>query len=245
MSNRQVDTVERAGPVCGDSRERGTRGGVRSAARRLLDMTPDFWNDRWATRNIGFHEGAPNEMLVAHADRLGLGPGDRVFVPLTGKTRDVSWWLSQGHRVVGAELNEGAVRELFAELDRDPEVTDSGPLQRFEAGGLVVFVGDVFDVTAERLGDVAAVYDRAALVALPPDLRDRYAAHVTSITDAAPQLVLCFEYEPSQADGPPFSIDEDEIERCYGDAYAFELLDVRDRALRGVPARETAWLLRS
>ncbi len=208
-------------------------------------MTHDFWHDRWATGRTGFHEGAPNDLLVAHAGRLGLDAGDRVFVPLTGKTRDVGWWLERGHPVVGAELNEGAVRELFAELGREPDITDDGPLRRFEAGDLVVFVGDVFDVTPERLGDVAAVYDRAALVALPPEMRARYAAHVASVTDAAPQLVLCFEYDPAQADGPPFAVDEVEIERCYGDAYAFERLDVRERDLRDVPARETAWLLRS
>lgn len=210
-------------------------------------MTHDFWHDRWATGQTGFHEGSPNEMLTAHASRLGLDAGDRVFVPLTGKTRDVSWWLGQEHPVVGVELNEGAVRELFADLGREPTITDDGPLRRFEADELVVFVGDVFDVTAERLGRIAAVYDRAALVALPPEMRARYAAHVASITDAAPQLVLCFEYDQAQAEGPPFAIDEDEIERCYGGTYAFELLDVRERpgGLRGVPARETAWLLRA
>ena len=210
-------------------------------------MTHDFWHDRWATGRTGFHEGTPNALLVEHAGALGLDSGDRVFVPLCGKTRDVGWWIEQGHPVVGAELNEGAVRELFSELGLDPEVTDDGPLRRFEAGDLVVFVGDVFDVTAERLGDVGAVYDRAALVALPPDMRARYAAHLADVTGAADQLVLCFEYGPEQAEGPPFAIDADEIERCYGDVYGFELLAARAMpdGLRGVPAEETAWLLRS
>ena len=208
-------------------------------------MTHDYWHDRWAAGATGFHEGAPNRLLVEHAGALGLGAGDRVFVPLCGKTRDVGWWRDRGLRVVGAELNEGAVRELFADLGLEPEVTHDGPLRVYATSDLVVFVGDVFDVTAERLGPVDGVYDRAALVALPPDLRARYAAHLAAVTDAAPQLVLCFEYDPAQVDGPPFSVDEAEIERCYGDAYAFELAAVRAASLWGLEARETAWRLQS
>lgn len=209
-------------------------------------MTHAFWHDRWATGRIGFHEGAPNELLVGHAAALGLDPGDCVFVPLTGKTRDVGWWLARGHPVVGVELNEGAVRELFDDLRLAPEITAEGPLRRVAAGDLVVFVGDVFDVTAEALGPVAAVYDRAALVALPFEMRARYAAHITSITRAAPHLVLCFEIDEAEPLGPPFSVNVAEIARCYP-GHTADALAVRERevGIRGAPTRETAWHLRA
>lgn len=209
-------------------------------------MHAAFWHERWATRRTGFHASAPNPLLVAHADALALAPGDRVFLPLCGKTLDAGWLLGRGVRVAGAELSETAVRELFAELGAEPDVTDHGPLRAFRAPGLDVFVGDVFDLTPEALGPVDAVYDRAALVALPPPMRRDYAPHLARLADGADQLVVCFEYDQALRDGPPFSVPEAELRRLYGDAYGLRLLadvEVPGGLWGEVPARETAWLL--
>ncbi len=208
-------------------------------------MDASFWHQKWEARETGFHEGAPSARLVEHADRLGLSAGDRVFVPLCGKSRDVGWLLGEGYRVVGAELHEAAVAELFADLGVEPTITARGALREYRAGDLTVFVGDVFDVTAEALGTVDAVYDRAAVVALPDAMRVRYARHVVALTDAADQLVVSFEYDPKAFDGPPFSVDGAALRRLYGDAYDLHLLATHDvpGGRRGTPAHETTWLL--
>lgn len=207
-------------------------------------MDAAFWHGKWADREIGFHNSAPHPMLVAYLDALGLAPGDRVLLPLCGKTLDIGWLLGRGLRVVGAELSETAVRELFDELGVAPEVSDHGPLRLFQADGLDVWVGDLFDLAADAVGTVDAVYDRAALVALPPETRPRYAAHTTRLADGAPQLVVTFAYDQGQMDGPPFSVPADEVERLYGDAYAIRSLTSETLDLKGtVPAHETAWLL--
>lgn len=209
-------------------------------------MDPSFWHERWSENRIGFHEGAPNALLTAHAHRLALGKGSRVFLPLCGKTRDIGWWLSQGCRVAGAELSEKAVGELFDDLGLEPRVTQVGALHRYSFEDIDIFVGDIFDLTVEQLGPVDAVYDRAALVALPEDIRPRYARHLTRLTGAAPQLLITFDYDQSVMDGPPFSISDEMLTAYYSDTYTRTLLERADVAggLKGqAKADEMAWLL--
>ncbi|MCS0504404.1 thiopurine S-methyltransferase [Ancylobacter mangrovi] len=209
-------------------------------------MDEEFWHRKWRSDEIGFHQGETNALLLRHFSALGLAPGARVFVPLCGKSRDVHWLLGQGYAVVGAELSRLAVEQLFAELGLDPEVTDQGPLERFEAGRLTVFVGDFLDLDRETLGEVAGVYDRAALVALPEPMRGRYAAHLAAVTRHAPQLLITFEYDPSLAIGPPFSVTEHEVRRHYGAAYhvaCAEMHEMKGGLKGGHPAREAAYLL--
>ena len=209
-------------------------------------MKADFWHDRWAAQKIGFHQRNGNALLVAHFAAIGLAPGNRVFVPLCGKTRDIAWLMAQGCRVVGAELSETAVQQLFAEIDIVPEVTAVGALTRYAVEGLDVFIGDIFALTSEDLGHVDAVYDRAALVALPDTMRGRYVDHVVAITGAAHQLVVTFTYDQALMNGPPFSISEATMMAQYDAIYdlqALQTLDVSGGLNGSVPATETAWLL--
>lgn len=209
-------------------------------------MEPTFWHEKWANREIAFHQSATHELLVRHWPALRLAPQSRVFVPLCGKTLDIGWLLAQGHRVAGAELSPVAVAELFDELGVAPTVAAAGALARHSAAGLDVFVGDVFDLAREALGPVDAVYDRAALVAMPAAMRGRYATHLTAITATAPQLLISFEYEQRLLAGPPFAVEAPEVRRLYGAAFETKLLDRVDvpGGLKGkVAATENVWLL--
>lgn len=217
------------------------------SSERHPTVDRDFWLTRWQNNQIGFHEGVPNTLLVAHFAALGVPEGGRVFVPLCGKSSDMGWLRAQGFTVVGVELSRLAVEQFFGELGLAPVITSAGRLERFAAAGVTVFVGDVFDLDAATLGPVDAVYDRAALVALPEPLRGRYAARVVAVSGAAPQLLLTFEYDQSCQKGPPFSVGEEEVRALYGAAYRLECAEARDvpGGLRGVcPARESAWVMR-
>ncbi|WP_297769351.1 thiopurine S-methyltransferase [uncultured Roseovarius sp.] len=210
-------------------------------------MDAEFWHDRWQEGRLGFHEGKVNRMLEAHIGALGLVQGQRIFLPLCGKAIDIPWLLSQGYQVAGAELSEIAVHDLFSEMGVTPEVTDTGRHRRYAAEGVDIFVGDIFELSRDVVGSVDAVYDRAALVALPDDRRARYAAHLAQITDSAPQLLVTFEYDQSAMEGPPFSITEEEVMRCHGARFAIRVLADEDvpGGLKGVvAAREKAMLLR-
>ncbi len=210
-------------------------------------MEAAYWHDKWTRNDIAFHQSDYNALMVKHFPGLGLADGAHVFVPLCGKTRDIGWLLSQGYRVTGAELSAAAVEALFADLGITPQITQDGALIRYATAALVVFVGDVFALSARALGPVQAVYDRAALVALPNDIRARYAAHIIAATDRAPQLVLTFTYDQAQMAGPPFSITADMIADLFDRDYALKLCEVAplpDPGLKGrVPATENAWRL--
>jgi len=210
-------------------------------------MDAQFWHHRWQEGRLGFHEGKVNRMLEAHVDTLKLAPGQRLFLPLCGKAIDIPWLLSRGYRVAGAELSEIAVHDLFAGMGVVPDVAGNGAHRHFAAEGVDIFAGDIFKLDAEALGSVDAVYDRAALVALPKDMRARYAAHLAKITRRAPQLLVTFEYDQSAMEGPPFSITKDEVARCHGARFATDVLADAEvpGGLKGVvSAREKAILLR-
>jgi thiopurine S-methyltransferase len=210
-------------------------------------METEFWHRKWQRNEIGFHNAAAHPLLVAHFGALSLQKGSRVFLPLCGKTRDIHWLLANGYRVAGAELSAIAVDQLFAELGAVPEVAEIGGMRRYSADGIDIFAGDIFALNGDMLGPVDAVYDRAALVALPADMRGRYAAHLGEITGRAPQLLISFDYDQSLLDGPPFSVPGDEIAGLYRDAY--ELVHLGSAEVEGglkgkCPAQETVWHLR-
>lgn len=206
-------------------------------------MEHNFWLDRWQTNQIGFHLPDANPLLVKHLSALQLAKGARVFIPLCGKTLDITWLLSQGYRVVGAELVEMAIVQLFNELGVPPNITTVGELKRYSAHNIDIFVGDIFDLTADLLGAVDATYDRAALVALPGEMRVRYMAHLKAITHRAPELLITFEYDQSLVPGPPFSVDAAEVKTHYGDATLLECNDLPNGLKGQYPAKEATWLV--
>lgn len=208
-------------------------------------MEPEHWHRVWSDNQLGFHQPAGNPMLQRWFPELALATGSRVLVPLCGKTPDLAWLAAQGFEVVGAELSEVAVRDFFAERDVDPTISNMRGITKYAVDGVEILVGDLFEVDAEMVGPVDAVYDRAALVALPADMRTAYAKHLLAISGHAPQLLVTFEYDQEMMAGPPFSVGVDEVARLYARAYRRKRLGeepVPD-GLRGVPAQECAWLL--
>ncbi|MEM9155558.1 MAG: thiopurine S-methyltransferase [Cyanobacteria bacterium P01_F01_bin.33] len=209
-------------------------------------MDSSFWLQRWETNNIGFHRSEVNPALANHVSQLSLSKNSRIFLPLCGKTRDIAWLLSQGYRIAGAELIEMAIEQLFDELSIEPKISSIGEIRQYSAADIDIFVGNIFDISKGILGSVDAIYDRAALVALPKDVRYRYTTHLAQITDRVPQLLVTFEYDQSLMDGPPFSISTEEVKQHYSDSYDLSLLANTDveGGLKGLrAAKQNVWLL--
>jgi len=209
-------------------------------------MDADFWLDKWEKNQLAFHEGAPNALLTAHFAKLDVPAGGTVFVPLCGKSHDMLWLRAQGYRVVGAELSRLAVEQFFAEQGLSPTVRKAGWSERFDSEGITIFVGDIFELDSETLGPIDAIHDRAALVALPPPMRARYAAYLIALTDRAPQVLVTFEYDQSVMAAPPHSVPEAEVRHHYDAHYQISLAETRivEGGLKGrCPATESAYLL--
>ena len=164
------------------------------------------WLQRWDSGNIHFHRSAVHPALPGH----WRPRGGSVLVPLCGKSVDLRWLAERGHTVVGVELAERAIRDFFAEQRLTFERRDAR-LPVYVARELPISIhhGDYFAFTAPRCD---ALYDRAALVALPSDLRRAYAAHTDSLLQPdAFRLVVTLEYDQALVPGPPFCVPAAEV----------------------------------
>lgn len=193
-------------------------------------MHPQFWHDRWRQNQIGFHQQEVNAHLQRFFPDLRLPAGAEVFVPLAGKSRDMAWLRHQGHLVVGVELSPVAIEAFFTESELSVRPRREGAFEVSEAEGVRLLCGDFFDLTPEQLAGVGAVYDRAALIALPADMRERYVRHLARVLPPdVPMLLVTLEYPPDDMQGPPFSVTEAEVRALYEPRYEVRLLDTVDR----------------
>lgn len=211
-------------------------------------MDKSFWHERWEKNETAFHLKEANPFLVKYFTKLSLPEASRVFIPLCGKTLDISWLLANGYRVVGAELSKLAIEQLFLQLGVQPKISKVAEFEVYSATNIDIFVGDFFALNKEILGQVNAVYDRAALVALPQDLRLKYTKHLINISAAVQQLLICYVYDQSLLAGPPFSVTDQEVRQHYSDSFELTLLATEQivGGLKGkCAASEMVWLLRN
>jgi thiopurine S-methyltransferase len=222
--------------------------------RRDTDpMHHDFWHERWQSGQIGFHQSAVHPFLARWWTTLGLRADVRVYVPLCGKSHDMTWLAERGHTVIGSELSPIAIRDFFAGQGLEPTRSQQHGIIRHTAGPYTILEGDALALTPEQTGLIEAVYDRAALVALPPGMRSSYAASLARLTSAGGQVLLvAFEYPQEMKGGPPFSVEAREIRELFETAFTVrevERLDILAESPKfaeiGIPALcETAVLLR-
>jgi len=188
-------------------------------------MKKDFWLERWGRGEIGFHQDEVNPYLIQYWPHLHVDRDSMVFVPLCGKSRDMLWLLDQGHRVLGVELSAIAVQSFFKENGYSPQQDSKGKFDCCEANGIRILCGDFFDLGKDDLAEVGAVYDRASLIALPPEMREQYARHLASILPPATQILLVtVDYPQAEMQGPPFSVTSEEVTALYRDYAEVRLL---------------------
>ncbi|TWC18972.1 MULTISPECIES: thiopurine S-methyltransferase [unclassified Pseudomonas] len=191
-------------------------------------MEPEFWHKRWSTNQIGFHSSEVNPYLQRFWPQMGLAQGSRVLVPLCGKTLDLLWLAQQGHSVLGVELSEKAITDFFDEHQLRPSVSEEGAFKVFRAGDIEIRCGDFFALGRDDLDDCVALYDRAALIALPGQMREQYTAHLQSILPSCAGLLITLEYNQAEMPGPPFSVSDDEVQRLLGYNWKLEVLQEQD-----------------
>lgn len=207
-------------------------------------MDSSFWHDRWQRQDIGFHQAEVHDLLEAHWPGLKLAAGSSVFVPMAGKSLDMAWLASQGHNVIANELSELAVDAFLSSQGLVPAESYSGPFRVKRAAPYEIWLGDYFALSPAALRTVAAVYDRAALVAMPRTMQAAYAAKLIELVPrAAPILLTTLDYDPSEMNGPPFSVPRGEIERLFGASHQIAEIQRRD-ALDANPHFRTRGLTR-
>lgn len=191
-------------------------------------MDAEFWQTRWQRKETGFHKSSVNPLLSRWWPEMQVPAGARVFVPLCGKSLDMLWLREQGHQVQGVELALAALESFISEQKLALAWQQQGEFSVASGEGFELCCGDFFSLTAEHLAGVTAVYDRAALIALPPEMRKDYVAHTRAILPTGWQMLLVtLDYPQEQRPGPPFSVPDAEVRELFSGCQV-ELLDEQD-----------------
>ena len=219
-------------------------------------MDSEFWQQRWQEGRIGFHKSDVNPELIKYFSNLALPIGSRVLVPLCGKSIDMVWLACAGYDVVGIELVESAVQAFFAEQNITPTIAeltsaaDKSTLKRYQgqlAGQTItLWAADIFALSTIDIDAINAIYDRAALIALPANMRADYSRHIVKLSNNAPQLLITLNYDQSKKDGPPFSITQQQLHQYYSADYKIVELASKSSSLNAaseVLVTKHVWLL--
>jgi thiopurine S-methyltransferase len=192
-------------------------------------MENAFWIERWQQKLIGFHQQEINPYLQQFWHHLSLAPGAEVLVPLCGKSRDMCWLVEQGHSVLGVELSHLASEDFFHETSQLPRLGREGAFRCYSGDAIKLLCGDFFDLERAQVEGVEAVYDRAALIALPPRMRADYARHLNELLpESVLMLLVSMEYPQEQMSGPPFAVPEAEVRNLFQSHWTVELLHRED-----------------
>ena len=186
-------------------------------------MEAQFWINAWNEGRTNFHKEEFHDKLIQFYPELNVKAGQKVLVPLCGKSKDLLWLHDQGLNVHGLELYQNAVEAFFSEnsLEGYNKFQDKDFIQ-YRYKNIVINCGDFFKLKARNEYDL--IYDRASLVALPSEMRKMYAQIVTdALKVGGKYLLIVYEYDQKKLDGPPFSVDADEVHKLYGDNFSIQL----------------------
>jgi thiopurine S-methyltransferase len=188
-------------------------------------MEKDFWHERWQEGKIGFHRAEANQKLLDFWPKLDLKEKSRVLIPLCGKSIDLLWLQKKGFDVFGVELSPIALDCFFKENQLSYQQEEKKHHRLYQHENLHLYEGCLFDFAPFEVGLMDAIYDRASVVALPPQMRERYFKHITTLLRPGGQiLMVTIEYPQEKIDGPPFNVSEQEVRQMMGENFEIEIL---------------------
>ncbi|WP_127021829.1 thiopurine S-methyltransferase [Rheinheimera mangrovi] len=201
-------------------------------------MHSEFWHNCWQQQRIGFHQYDVHPLLPVLVSQLSWDRSKTVFAPLCGKSLDL-WWLSQQGKVIGAELSELACQQFYQQQEQKFSVSAQGDFQYFSHQSVDIWQGDYFALKPEQLDEIGLIYDRAALIALPSQMRIDYVKQLKKLcTGPVSLLLLSLEYPQEEMSGPPFSVTEQEVRQLFDYSASVELVALRNLTGRPFAQRQ-------
>ena len=195
-------------------------------------MDNQFWLNKWDKQQTGFNLNAPHAALQKLYEQI-FNARMGVFLPLCGKSADLKYIADKGSYTLGNELSVIAVKALFAENSLSFSTVSTDKFEIYENSNIQILQGDFFELTASHVARCQGIYDRAALIALPKQMRVDYVAHLKRLFRRAKMLLITLEYCQQEMPGPPFSVDYGEVEQLFSFASVTRLLS--DDRLREEP----------
>lgn len=190
-----------------------------------------YWLDRWQNNDVDFCQESPNEFLVKHFSRLNINSSSVCLVPMCGCSIDMLYFLSKGVKVVGIELSEKAVLSFFSQNNIKYEIIEESDYKCYKGNDIEIYVTDIFNLPkiAKNLPDFDIWYDRGAYIALPEDIRARYAKMMLQVCSDNTQILLLVMEHDKKSQTPPYSVTQAELIKNFSPNIEFELIDSKQR----------------
>lgn len=189
-------------------------------------MELSFWQSKWRKGQTGFHMDEVYPQLKQYLGTIPLPERANILVPLCGKSRDLHWLHKQGFTVIGVEISPIAIEHIKNQDGESYSRYQKGSFKVYKRPQLQLWQGDFMKLKLSWLPPIHLVYDKAALIAIPPLERVNYASKITDIlsTSGGHLFQQTFEYNQPEMEGPPFSVPRNELEDHYGKEFNIELL---------------------
>lgn len=193
--------------------------------RNFKTMELSYWQSRWNKDKTGWHMEVVYPQLPKLWPTFSLAKESRILVPFCGKSLDMKWLIEQGHYVIGVDAVEKALTEFIDSYPKPFSKDSSHGFQIYKSNNLELWQGDFLKLPATKVENIDAVYDKAALVAIPKENRKDYAQKIIALCNKDTHIFLqTFEYRQEEMSGPPFSVSEQEVKTLFGGHFDIEIL---------------------
>lgn len=158
-----------------------------------------FWEGRWQSGETPWDHGRAAPPFAEFVEREGAPAGD-ILIPGPGSGHDVRYFAELGARVLGLDISPSAI-EVARQRNPHPDA-DYQP-------------GNILDPAPKWHAQFDWVIEHTCLCALPPDQWDAYARAIPLLLKPGGHYLALFYRNPEDDDGPPFRIEEADIERLF------------------------------
>jgi thiopurine S-methyltransferase len=193
-------------PVCSGRPERAAMSGLRETAPakppHQRPELPDFWDKRFSDGVTPWENPDIPRCLRDFARDYPADGMPHVLVPGCGSARDAGWLDSLGWQVSALDFSPVAVDRARGLLGADFRGT--------------LLCADFFAFQPEH--PFSLILERAFLCALPRSLRADYALRVGELLAPGALLAGVF-FVAEQLKGPPFGIEQRELDALLGDTF--------------------------
>ena len=197
----------------------------------------EYWENRWITNQTGWHRSVYNDLMVKYWPELGIPTDSKVLVPLCGKSLDMLWLAEKGHAIVGIEFTRVAVERFLSENNLEHTIVKHPSYIEFSSERFTILNGNILAIPSDLI-QAEAWYDRAAMIAINPDLREDYVSQIRQQTKVgAVGLLITYSYPQEEMEGPPFSLNNGDVFQLFQDGFRVECLEtieLEDEKERGL-----------
>ena len=193
----------------------------------LLTSSPsvEMWDKVYATQNDKWSVPILSDVVKGEIfEKLTNGEqGLDFFLPLCGRSPDMVWLTSQGHRVTGVEWVEGAVVQFFTENKLDYEVERDVNVGKVTATmytaknvPITVYCCDFFSMSSDTLGQFDCIWDNGSVGSFHESQRPDYVCIMRMLLKSKGKMLLAnFNYKLAGPLKPPYPLTREEVKEMY------------------------------